>query len=106
MLAIVGAFAIPFLLSFGNILMSTMKGLHENTVSLYMNPALGIVMYIVISVQGLDNSLLWGGADKDGKSFQWIDWFLIVFFSIGTVIVQTLKFLSLQYELPGKLSHY
>ena len=43
--AAVGAFLIPFLLSFGNIIMSQMKGLHENTVSLYINPTLGILMY-------------------------------------------------------------
>jgi hypothetical protein len=43
--ACLGAFSIPFLLSYGNIIMSKMKGLHENTVSLYINPTLGILMY-------------------------------------------------------------
>ena len=46
LLAKLGAFAIPGLLSLGNITMRKMKGLHENTVSLYMNPTLAIVMAI------------------------------------------------------------
>ena len=94
-LAIVGAFLIPFLLSYGNILMSKMKGLNENTVSLYMNPSLSIIMY----------AYLWS-ADIDLVIFKTLgaaDWILIVFFSINTVIVQTLKFIALQNEEPAKL---
>jgi len=46
LLATIGAFTIPFLLSLGNITMSKMKGLDENTVSLYMGPSLAILMAI------------------------------------------------------------
>jgi len=45
-IATIGAFTIPFLLSLGNITMSKMKGLDENTVSLYMGPSLAILMAI------------------------------------------------------------
>jgi hypothetical protein len=46
LLATIGAFSIPFLLSLGNITMRKMKGLDENTVSLYMNPSLAVIMLI------------------------------------------------------------
>ena len=52
--ATIGAFMIPFLLSYGNIIMSQMRGLHENTVSLYINPTLGILMYMCMKNAGLD----------------------------------------------------
>lgn len=52
LLATLGAFSIPFLLSLGNITMSKMKGLDENTVSLYMNPFLGLVMFFVMYFKG------------------------------------------------------
>ena len=77
--AAVGAFMIPFLLSFGNIIMSQMKGLHENTVSLYINPTLGILMYLCMVNEGLDCSIFY--------TFNLSDWLLITFFSVGTVLV-------------------
>jgi cyanate permease len=40
------------------------------------------------------------------EDFTWVDWILVTGFSIGTVIAQTLKFVALQYDKPGKLSHY
>ena len=43
-LAKLGAFCIPILLSYGNILMRQMVGLGENTVSLYMNFFLSLAM--------------------------------------------------------------
>ena len=52
--ATIGAFMIPFLLSYGNIIMSQMRELHENTVSLYINPTLGILMYVCMKNSGLD----------------------------------------------------
>ena len=99
-LAKIGAFAIPFLLSLGNITMRKMKGLHENTVSLYMNPCLAIVMGIYMYWVGLS------AAPFFESQFKLLDWFLLIWFSVGTVLVQTLKFSALQYEEPGKLSHY
>ena len=48
LMAKLGTFAIPFLLSYGNILMSKLKGMNENTVSLYMNPAIGILMIFMM----------------------------------------------------------
>ena len=65
-----------------------------------MNPTLGIAMYIYMVCAGYDSSIFF----KD--SFEPLDWFLVTFFSIGTVLVQTLKYNALQYEEPGKLSHY
>ena len=53
LLASIGAFSVPFLLSYGNILMSKMKGLDENTVSLYINPTLGLAMYFTMVYQDL-----------------------------------------------------
>ena len=97
--AVIGAFMIPFLLSFGNIIMRKMKGMHENTVSLYMNPTLAILMYFCLIYMDLDLTIFW-------TQFQLYDWLLIIFFSVGTVLVQTLKFIALQNEEPGKLSHY
>ena len=47
-----GAFAIPFLLSLGNITMRKLKVLHENTVSLYMNPCLAVIMGIYMLCMG------------------------------------------------------
>ena len=52
LLATIGAFSIPFLLSLGNITMSKMKGLDENTVSLYMNPSLMVIMAIYMRYEG------------------------------------------------------
>ena len=86
-LAIFGAFLIPFLLSYGNILMSKMKNLNENTVSLYMNPTLSVVMYSYLSFAGIDLSIF--------STLEATDWLLIIFFSVNTVIVQTLKFIAL-----------
>lgn len=94
----IGAFFIPVLLSYGNVLMHTMKNLDENTVALYMNPALAIIMFFYIRYKGQTFDVF--------ADFGWLDWFLTIFFSVNTVIVQTLKFKALQNEEPGKLSHY
>jgi len=93
-----GAFSVPFLLSYGNILMSTMRGLHENTVSLYVNPTLAFLMYLCMKSQGLNCDIFY--------DFSLTDWTLMVFFSINTVVLQTLKFIALQNADPGELSHY
>ena len=85
--AALGAFAIPFLLSYGNILMSTMKGLHDNTVSLYMNPFMSVFMFGWMFATGLPFSiyLKWGI----------VDWVLLLYFSVNTVAHQTLKYKAL-----------
>jgi drug/metabolite transporter (DMT)-like permease len=93
-----GAFSVPFLLSYGNIIMSKMKGLHENTVSLYINPTLALLMYFLMQSEGLDCSIF--------NNFSLKDWALMTFFSIATVVLQTLKFIALQNADPGELSHY
>ena len=60
--------------------MYKMKGLHENTVSMYINPVLALTMLIVMLFQGgISISFL--------SNFTWVDWILTIFFSIGTVIV-------------------
>ena len=66
--------------------MRKMKGLDENTVSLYMNPSLAVVMYIVMKAEGLSSSMFYQ------EDFLPSDWALLIFFSVGTVLVQTLKF--------------
>ena len=84
-----GAFAIPFLLSLGNITMRKMKGLHENTVSLYMNPCLAIIMGIYMLCMGYSAKVFFE------PSFSGFNWLLLIWFSVGTVLVQTLKFSAL-----------
>lgn len=89
LLATIGAFFIPILLSIGNVVMRLMKGLHESTVSCYINPFLGIVMMCYMKYLGLDLSVF------SYSSFHLFDWILITIFSVGTVGVQTLKFKAL-----------
>ena len=47
-LAIFGAFMLPILTSYTNILRSKMKNLHENALSCYINPSVGIFGLIII----------------------------------------------------------
>lgn len=69
--------------------MSKMKGLDENTVSLYMNPSLAVIMFVYMRCEGLDATMFFE------SSFGLKDWLLLIFFSVGTVLVQTLKFNAL-----------
>jgi hypothetical protein len=46
--AIFGAFMIPVLTSYTNILRSKMKNLHENALSCYINPSVGIFSLFII----------------------------------------------------------
>ena len=46
--AIFGALMIPFLVSYTNILRSEMKNLHENALSCYINPSIGILSLFII----------------------------------------------------------
>lgn len=87
-LAVIGAFFIPILLSYGNVLMRTMQGLDENTVALYMNPSLAAIMYLYLKINDLP---FWSAFE----ALPLLDWVLIIFFSVNTVIVQTLKFKAL-----------
>jgi hypothetical protein len=80
--------------------MRMMKGLHESTVSCYINPFLGIVMFSYMKILGLDITVF------TNPSFCYFDWILITIFSVGTVGVQTLKFKALQNDDPANLSHY
>jgi hypothetical protein len=41
-MAMSGAFLLPFVTAYTNVLTSKMKNLHENTVSCYVNPSVGI----------------------------------------------------------------
>jgi drug/metabolite transporter (DMT)-like permease len=100
LLAKLGALIVPFLLSYGNILMAKLKGLNENIVSLYMNPATAVLMILLTYAEGLDFSIF--GAE----TFDGLDWAIIIGISILSVITQTLKFVALQNEQPAKLSHY
>ena len=100
LLAKLGALTVPFLLSYGNILMSKLKGLNENTVSLYMNPATAVLMISLTYAEGLDFSIF-GEA-----TFTGLDWAIMIGVSILSVVTQTLKFVALQNEQPAKISHY
>ena len=98
LLAKLGAFCIPLLLSYGNILMRQMAGLGENTVSLYLNFFLTLAMLGYTNIQGLSLDFL--------KELGPLDWALAVVVSVNSVVAQTLKFIALQNEQPAKLSHY
>ncbi len=50
-LAVFGSFFIPILTAFTNIITSKMKGMHENTISCYVNPSIGIFSLILIVVK-------------------------------------------------------
>ena len=61
--------------------MSKMKGLDENTVSLYMGPSLALLMAICMWKQGDTPAMFFQ------PSFVLKDWALLIFFSVGTVLV-------------------
>lgn len=96
--AYLGCFLIPFLMSYGNIIMRLMPGLHENAVSCYLS--LFMIIFCLIYMLAMDISF-----DGYGELFVF-DWVLIVFFGALTVFNQTLKFMALQNEEPAKLSHF
>jgi drug/metabolite transporter (DMT)-like permease len=96
--AAVACFMVPILLAYAAILMSTMKGLHQYTVALYLNPTLTFFMILDQVVQG-DSPYIF--TQLDG-----IDWLLLLVFGVNAFAVQTLKYLALQYQDPAKLSHY
>jgi len=92
LLAKLGALTVPFLLSYGNILMSKLKGLNENTVSLYMNPATAVLMIMLTYAEGLDFAIF-GEARFDRFA-----WAIMIGISVLSVVTQTLKFVALQNE--------
>ena len=57
--------------------MSTMKNLDEQTVGLYINPCLALMMLLTMWYKGLTFEIL--------HSFGLYDWVLVFFFSIATV---------------------
>jgi hypothetical protein len=83
MAATIGAIAIPFLLSFGNFTMSKMKGVQENTVDLFLNISLTMVMWICMRSQGLTSALFY-------EEFSFWDCWVLLFFSLAQVVVQSL----------------
>ena len=50
-LAVFGSFFIPILTAFTNIITSKMKGMHENTISCYVNPSIGIFSLFIMIVK-------------------------------------------------------
>ena len=48
-LAVIGAFMIPILTAYSNIITRKMKGMHENTISCYINPSIGIFSLVIIA---------------------------------------------------------
>jgi hypothetical protein len=63
-----------------------MRTLDENTVSLYINPFLAVCMYQVMLYNDLNLDVF--------KNLPLTDWALIVFFSVGVVGAQTLRFMA------------
>ena len=96
--AVIGAVLIPFLLSIGSILMRKMKGVPEIAVSLYKNPLSLVFNLMIMWGEGLDLKIF--------RECTWIDWLVIIVWAGLSIAYQTLKFRALQYEFPGKLSHY
>lgn len=78
--------------------MSTMKGLHPNAVSLYLNPTLTFFMIMDQVVCATSPSIFW--------HLEFFDWFLLFIFGVNAFAVQSLKYMALQYQEPAKLSHY
>jgi len=64
--------------------MSKMKNIDKNSVSLYLNLGLTFTMLGLMVVKGESLDVF--------TSFDVIDWSLMTFFAVATVIVQTLKF--------------
>lgn len=78
---------VPVLLAYAAILMSTMKGLHPNAVSLYLNPCLTFFMILDQVICNTSPSIFW--------HLEFFDWFLLFIFGINAFAVQTLKYLAL-----------
>ena len=47
-MAMAGAFFLPFVTAYSNILTSKMKNLHENTISCYLNPSVGLFAVLIM----------------------------------------------------------
>ena len=101
-IATVATFSVPFLSAWGNITTRKMKDLHENTISCYLNPNMGLFMLTVILFKGeLHSTYLFYF-----HQLQWLDWVLLFLCGLGAVVFQTFRYLALQYDEPGKLSQY
>jgi hypothetical protein len=67
-----------------------MKNLHENTVSLFVNPSMFIIMYIIMI-----------GKNELGHSFEIyktllpLDWILMAFLGLASFTNQTLRYKAL-----------
>ena len=58
MITITAALLVPFIEAWANITNRKMKGIHENTVSCYVNSSMMGIMFVVILVQGKIGSLI------------------------------------------------
>jgi hypothetical protein len=72
-LAVFGAFMIPILTAYSNIITSKMKGMHENTISCYLNPSIGLFSLVIIIIRW-EFDLLYQIILK----LEILDWILIV----------------------------
>ena len=78
--------------------MRKMKGLHDSTVSIYVNSTICIVMFFATYALGYDMQIF--------HNLEPLDWLL--FFLIGLVnnLAQMARFIAIKYDEPGKVSHY
>ena len=58
MITITAALLVPFIEAWANITNRRMKGIHENTVSCYVNSSMIVIMFLVILVQGETDTLI------------------------------------------------
>ena len=96
--ALIGCLLLPLMSSTSRILLRTMNKMHENTTSLYNNPMIAIVMFIVMTWQGHSLSYY--------CELKYFDYILFLFVSSNQVFNQVIKFLSMKYDEPGKVAHW
>ena len=102
LIATLATFSVPFISAWGNITTSQMKNLHENTISCYINPSMGLFMLTVMFFKGEISSSL----SLFSTQLTWLDWLLLFLCGLGAVVFQTFRYMALQYDEPGKLSQY
>lgn len=72
----------------GELAMRLMKKMPDALVSLYMNLTLAITMYLAITING--------GNFNTWRSFDSLDWILMLSLSVTTLASQSFRFLALQ----------
>ena len=79
-----------------------MRSLHENTISCYINPASLLLMALMIAAKGEISATY----DLFANHMKLQDYFIFFLLGLSTFYIQTLRYLALKYDEPGKLSNY